>query len=87
MFENEKCCIGLKRDGGYVIPHDPDGWTDSVQCDEPVVALERYADFKDTILPVCAEHRPLIQMIYEDFKAWEARSNRPTANGSARGTR
>jgi hypothetical protein len=72
MFENEKCCVGLKKDGGSVIPHDPDGWTESVQCEEPVVAMEKYADLGDTVLPVCAKHRPLVQMIYADYKAWQA---------------
>lgn len=72
MSGDQKCCVGLKKDGGWVIPHDPDGWTESVQCDEPVVALEKYADFDDTVLPVCVKHRPLIQMMYADFKAWQA---------------
>jgi len=58
MFEDQKCCVGLQEDAGYVIPHDADGWMDSVQCNQPVVALEKYANFDDTILPVCGEHRP-----------------------------
>jgi len=72
MFEDQKCCVGLQKDGGCVIPHDPDGWTESVQCEHPVVALEAYAYRDDTILPVCAKHCPLIQMLYVAFKAWEA---------------
>ena len=72
MFRNEKCTVGLKEDGGWVIPHDPDGWTESVQCNQPVVALEKYADFDDTVLPVCGNHRALIQELYADYKAWEA---------------
>lgn len=76
MFENEKCCVGLRKDGGWVIPHDPDGWTDSTQCEEPVVWLEPYADYADTILPVCGKHRPLIQLIYADFMESEARRQR-----------
>ena len=79
MFEDQRCCVGLKKDGGWVITHDPDGWTDSVQCDEPVVTMEKYADFEDTALPVCEKHRPLIQLIYADFKASEARRQRFTA--------
>jgi len=79
MSEDQKCCVGLKQDGGWVIPHDPDGWTDSVQCEEPVAWLEPYADYVDTILPVCETHRPLIQLIYTDFKASEARRLRFTS--------
>lgn len=79
MFENEKCCVGLKRDGGWVIPHDPDGWTDSVQCDKPVVWMEQYADFEDATLPVCVKHRALVQLLYEDFMASEARRQRFTS--------
>ena len=67
MFDNEKCCVGLKEDGGCVIPRDPDGWTESVQCNQPVVALEKYADFEDTVLPVCTKQRPLVQRLYADF--------------------
>jgi len=79
MFENEKCCVGLKKDGGWVIPHDPDGWTESVQCNENVVALEAYADFADAVLPVCEKHRSLIQLIYADFKESESRRQRFTS--------
>jgi hypothetical protein len=71
MIENKKCIVGLKKDGGYIIPHEADV-THSVQCDQPVVAMEKYADFDNTVLPVCEKHRHLIQMLYEDFKAWEA---------------
>ncbi len=71
-FEDQKCCVGLTKDGGCVIPHDPDGWTETEQCDLLVVALEAHADFADTVLPVCAKHRPLIQELYADFKVWEA---------------
>ena len=38
MFEDRKCCVGLNKDGGYLIPHDPNRWTESVQCNQPVVA-------------------------------------------------
>jgi len=72
MLESKKCIIGLKKDGGFVIPHDPDGRTQSVQCDQPAVAMEKYADFDNTVLPVCEKHRHLIRMLYEDYKAWEA---------------
>jgi hypothetical protein len=58
MLQNDKCCVGLLKDGRYVIPHEPDGWTDSVRCDRPVVALEKYADFDDTLLPVYANIVP-----------------------------
>ena len=44
MIENTKCIVGLKKDGGYIIPHEPDV-TPSVQCDQPAVAMEKYADF------------------------------------------
>ena len=79
MFEDQKCCVGLKKDSGWVIPHDPDGWTDSVQCDQPVAWLEPYADFEDTALPVCEMHRRLIQLLYADFKESEARRQRFTS--------
>ncbi len=78
MFENGKCCVATRKDGGRVVPHDPDGWTESVQCDQPIVALEAYANFDDTTLPVCAGHRHLIQMVRADFEAFEARRKRPT---------
>jgi len=72
MFENTKCCVGLKADGGCVIPHDPDGETQSVQCEMSVVTMEKYGNFDYQVLPVCATHRHLIQRIYADYKAWEA---------------
>lgn len=71
MNESKKCVVGLKKDGGYVIPHVPDV-TQSVQCDQPAVAMEKYGDFDSRVLPVCEKHRHLIQMLYEDYKAWEA---------------
>ena len=82
MFEDQKCCVGLKKDGGWAIPHDPEGWMESTQCDEPVVWLEAYTDFADTTLPVCQTHRPLIQMPYADFKAFEAGLRPFPAKGS-----
>jgi len=68
MIENEKCAVGLKKDGGYVIPHVPDV-TQSVQCDRPVVAMEKYGNFDYQVLPVCEKHRHLIQMLYEDISS------------------
>jgi len=42
MTENEKCIVGLKKDGGWVIPYDADGETESARCDQPAVAEEQY---------------------------------------------
>lgn len=75
MTEIKKCFVGLKKDGGYVIPHMQDV-TQSVQCDQPAVAMEKYADFDYQVLPVCEKHRPFIQMLCADFKAWEAAGER-----------
>lgn len=72
MLDNEKCCVGLKSDGGCVIPHDPD-WTETVQCELPVVAMEKYQDEDGHALPVCLKHLHLVRGIYRDIKAAEAR--------------
>lgn len=69
MFENEKCSVGLKADGGFVIPHDPDGETQSVPCHLPVVAMEKYGPFDFQALSVCETHRHLVHKIFEDLWA------------------
>jgi hypothetical protein len=69
MLESKKCAVGLKNNGLYAIPHVPDV-TESVQCDQPAVAFEKYGDFDSQVLTVCEKHRHLIRALYEDFEGW-----------------
>ena len=72
MLDNkQKCCAGLKSDGGCIVPHHP-YLTETVQCDLPVVAMEHYRDEDGCALPVCEKHRHLVQAVYADIKASEA---------------
>ncbi len=65
MLENEKCIVGLKKDGGWVIPYDADGETESARCDQPAVAEEQYGPWDYQVLPVCEKHRNLVRMLYQ----------------------
>jgi len=75
MLENGQCVIGLVKDGGFVIPHDVDGTSESVQCDQPAVAEEPYGPWDYQVFPVCEKHRHLVRVLYQDLWAYEARSN------------
>jgi len=57
-----ECSAGITTTGGVEIPCSED----SEPCAEPVVANQRYGPHRGQTLPVCAKHRPILELIYRD---------------------
>jgi hypothetical protein len=69
MFEGKKCCVGSKAGGGIIVPHDPDGETQSVRCEMPVVAMEKYGPFDYQVFRVCDKRQHMVHKVFDDLWA------------------